>query len=140
MKQAFLIFLLAIMVSCGTHKMHDSKNFNEKLVGQWTEHWGKDTTHPESDVTYVDTLTMALEKNGKLRFYCAHNPHYRYDQIDFDGKKLLFRMENLSDSSEKFYVNFFLEMTNENRFEGRIVNSKDQTVAISLQRYISKTK
>lgn len=104
-----------------------------QVLGVWTEHWGTDTINPETDVHYVDTITIFSERNG-LAIICHHDSLYRYDQIRAKDDSLFFRMENTSAPNSPFFVNFFLKQVAPDRMEGRIFNSQDETVGIVLKK------
>jgi hypothetical protein len=132
MRQWIVILICLVAVAFGTR----SKNIQEhRLVGRWTEHWGIDTIHPETDVKYVDTITVETGKQG-LSIWCHHDSAYVYDQIRLKGDSVFFRMENTGASTQgnPFYVNFRLKQVASDRLQGAIFNSQDETVSIVLQK------
>ena len=106
-----------------------------RIIGRWTEHWGKDSINPETDVDYVDTITIS-NVAGKLNINCHHDSSYVYDKIKVKGDSVYFRMKNMGSSSddEPFYVNFMLKQTANDRMEGRIFNSNNETVSMTLKK------
>ena len=124
-----------VVICCLTTAFGIRPKQDYRLIGRWTEHWGTDTIHPETDVKYVDTITIANSSNG-LEISCHHDHSYSYDKIRVSGDSVYFRMRN-SDSStpeRPFYVNFRLRQVAPDRMEGRILNSNDETVEITLKK------
>lgn len=129
-ERILLIFLsFQIIASCiSAKKSHNSIGDYNRIVGLWTEHWGQ-----ESDVNYVDTIKIELKKNGDLNLRCINNANYLYDRIDFTNDKLTFRMENTSDSNERFLIDYSLQlMDGEKLLQGEIVNSRGARVKVSM--------
>jgi hypothetical protein len=104
-----------------------------QILGVWTEHWGTDTIHPETDVHYVDTITISSGRNG-LAIMCHHDSMYRYDKIRVKDDSLFFTMENISTPNSPFFVHFHLKQVAHDRMEGRITNSQNETVGIELHK------
>lgn len=130
MKNVLIIFLIfQIIASCNSAKKAQTPVAeNRRIVGLWTEHWGE-----ESDVNYVDTIKIDLKRNGQLNFRCINNSNYLYDRIDFTNDKLTFRMENTTDSNERFLIDYSLQlMDGEKLLQGEIVNSRGARVKVKM--------
>jgi hypothetical protein len=130
MRQFIIIIIFFAAAGCGSHRHEIKEN---RIVGRWTEHWGKDSINPESDVAYVDTITMTTGNNG-LEMRCAHNSNYLYDQIMIKGDSIFFRMKNTSVTQFDFFINYQLKQIAKDRLEGRINNSQHETVGIVLKK------
>ncbi|WP_018343124.1 hypothetical protein [Cytophaga aurantiaca] len=113
----FLIILLSSFTLIKTDEPNDS------YVGIWTEHWNK------SNVDYVDTLKIEVNARGQLAISCINNSNYIYSEIQPKKSALSFVMKN-----NGFTVQYTLKRINENLITGKIHNSNNQTVKISLKR------
>ncbi|MBX3163753.1 MAG: hypothetical protein KF900_04685 [Bacteroidetes bacterium] len=121
-----LLFMVATLLSSCTS---DPK---QKLVGKWAEHWGIGT---ETDIQYVDTIQIQLTTDDNIIMSCVNNKTLQYDNIIFDGNELSFRMENISDPNEKFYVYYKLKVQkNGNWMDGSIENSRNKKNNIKLEK------
>jgi len=130
MRQTIIFVTCMIAMAFGLMPQQDYR-----IVGRWTEHWGTDTVHPETDVLYVDTITVR-EGNKGLEIFCHHDESYSYDKIKVVGDSVWFRMRNADSSTPErpFYVNFKLKLVAPDRMEGRIFNSNEETVDIVFKK------
>lgn len=120
-----LLIVVTILSSCNS----DPK---QKLVGKWAEHWGIGT---ETDINDIDTIQIQLTTDGGIVVSCVNKKHFQYDKIVFDGNELSYRMENISDPNEKFYVYYKLKLQdNGNWMDGSIENSRNKRDNIKLEK------
>lgn len=131
-----LISAISLICLSGNYVEYNKKSKRiEQIVGIWTEHWSGEEDGSESDVTYVDTLKISIDTSGNLHMECVNNAHLLYDKISFKKDKLTFRMENVSDPNEQFFVHYKMKTTeNKDIFSGNIVNSKNKKARVKLIR------
>lgn len=130
-KITFIILIIGLVCSCNVLKKSKTITTEDKLVGLWTEHWDE-----TSDVDYVDTLKIDLDRNGKLKIFCINNSDYVYYNIIFSGSKLSFEMENKVDPNEKFTIQYTLKLAEENLFTGGTLNIKGKKDKIDLEKIV----
>jgi hypothetical protein len=138
-KGIVLILLIGIISLIGLSGSYSERSPKSKqadqIVGIWTEYWEGEDDDSETDVTCVDTLKISINDLGNLSMECLNNSQLLYDRISFKKDKLTFRMENISDPSEQFFVYYKLSKAeNEGIFAGSIVNSKKQKARVKLIR------
>ena len=106
---------------------------NKKIAGTWTEKWvGVGEGNP---VTYVDTIQINLSLKNSRKLSCLNNRNYIYRDISFKDRKLNFKMENIVDAEEKFFVYYKLVLREGNKlFQGTILNSKNQTDSVIFEK------
>lgn len=120
-----LLIIVTFLSSCNS----DPK---QKLVGKWAEHWGIGT---ETDINDIDTIQIQLTTDGGIVVSCVNKKYFQYDKIVFDGNELSYRMENISDPNEKFYVYYKLKLQdNGNWMDGSIENSRNKRGNIKLEK------
>ena len=62
-----------------------------------------------------------------------------FDQVLFDGIELSSRMENVSNSTEKFYIYYKMKLSENGKWmEGSAQNSRQQTFAIKWEKISDK--
>jgi hypothetical protein len=132
---AFLI-IISFICSCSFLKKIKSYKKNDNIIGIWTEHWGKDSHEPETDVNYVDTLKIDINGNGEIIIICINNSNYIYSNIICNETHLSFQMENKVDPEEKFIIQYSLVLTKKNIYKGEIINSRGKKVNIILKKHI----
>ena len=120
-----LLIVNTLLSSCNS----DPK---QKLVGKWAEHWGIGT---ETNVNDIDTLQIQLTTDGSIIISCVNKKYFQYDKIVFDGNELTYRMENTDYEDGEFYVYYKLKVKGTGDWmDGSIVNSKNQTESIKLEK------
>jgi len=133
-KLAYLI-IIGLIGSCSVLKKSNTIKENDKVTGLWTEHWGIDSIEPETDVHYVDTLKIDINSNGKISIVCINDSNYIYTNIKYSNSQFSFQMENREDPKEKFVVYYSLILTEENVFNGEIINSRKQKSSVKLKKH-----
>jgi hypothetical protein len=85
-KIAFLSLALTFFVACTTAKKLPVTD----LQGRWKEYW----IAKASDVAYNDVYKISVGKKGKIAINCPERPNYKFENIEFDGSKLQFTLNN----------------------------------------------
>ena len=136
MKKAIVLLLTAVTVySCsilgGGGKQTGSGaaavNY-DNVSGLWTEHWSA-----ESDVTYVDTLSIEMSDTG-LTIRCINDTNLTYKDVKLTPQGLTFTMENLSDPDEVFTVWYDMKIVSSDELSGRIINVMGTRADVKLLR------
>ncbi len=126
-KFVLFVFLISILCSFTLLKTDEPA---DNYAGIWTEHWDE-----PGGVDYVDTLKFEVNSTGQLVISCINNSKYIYSEIKPKKSTLSFVMENTVDRNERFIIKYSLKRINDNLINGKIHNSRGQTVKISLRRF-----
>ena len=89
----------------------------DKIVGNWSETWG---AGQETNVNYSDVYVMS-KSGDKLQMSCPKRNNYRFEEINFDGRKLAFKLiiKDLKYGSEDAWVRYDLDLQdNTSTFRG----------------------
>ena len=88
-----LIYSCSSVIQTNNNQLYKS---NQQVYGLWTEHWEKDSTDTEGNVTYVDTVKNFQNKD-KLKMECINDKSFKYYNAIFVNNELKFTVENLED-------------------------------------------
>ncbi len=138
-KNILLVLLICVISSCSLFKNSESSKIEKNnLVGLWSEHWGTDKLNPETDIDYVDTIKVELNRNGKFVMRCINRSNYIYRNIKSQDNKLSFEMENTEDKNEKFTLQYSFFLLNKNLYNGEMLNSRGSKASIQLRRILKE--
>ena len=104
---AGLSLFILIFSGCSIFQKTSKNQPDNSLVeGTWKEYWAYDE---ESNVTYSDEYLIATEKK-KLQIQCTTHPHYKFEQVHFDGKVLELRLINERDPEDVYLIDYKFEL------------------------------
>lgn len=100
------------------------------LLGWWRETWAAGSGREGGE---RDQLEISLP--GRLVIWCPDKPHYRFDEIDFDGERLDLRLIDARDPQDPYVVVYELDLSPDGRrLVGRAKTNRSTTVNVEWSR------